>query len=469
LPNCVEHWQAYLAASKIGCWFLSNHVDFGPAETKAILEHIDPTIAIIVADWHGRDLAGWYKEYQKDHPRLKKIYVIGPDVPEGTVSVDELLNPKIMEKYEPQDLDALKVGVYEPWLIMETSGTTGLPKLVVHGSYYFQTFFGCMTERAGFRNYDRCLLLGPLSGTTGKAYGIGMPLHAATTIVYLTEYSDEAICRITEEEGITVWGGIPTLGERSIFGEIAQKYDLSSMKLFASAGAPISQEISSKLMDRGVKIINGYGTTEAGAAGLLSITSTREEVLGTVGQRPEGHGVALVDSEGNEVQEGEVGEVYIWNIHHGYYNQPEYQAEAWVQDGKWKGWNRTGDLGRFDKKGNLSIVGRSKDMILRGALNIFPKEIEDILSSHPRIREIAIVKMPDPILREKACAFVTLKKGEQLTLSEVNAFLESKGLAKMKYPERLEVIEAMPMGVGGKINKLDLEKSIAQKVQDETK
>lgn len=467
LPNCIEHYYAFIAASKIGCWFLSNHVDFGQTETKGILEHVKPTIAIIVADWHGRDIARWYKEYQKQHPELKKIYVVGENVPEGTESVSELLNPKIMEKFIPEDLDALKVGVYDPWLILETSGSTGLPKLVVHGSYYFQTFMGSYSEKANFTSRDRTLLFGPLSGTAGKAY-VWMPLHVGATVVFQTHYSDESALLLTEEEKITVWGGVPALGERALLGSFAEKYDLSSLIKFASAGGPISKEISSLLIDKGVKVINAYGTTESGGIASLNYWMNKDELLHTIGTPPAGHKIVLVDSEGNEVPQGDIGEVYIWSMHHGYYNQPEYQAEAWIEGGKWKGYQRTGDLGKFDERGHLVLSGRSKDMILRGALNIFPREIEEILITHPKISQVAIVKMPDPVLHERACAFVALNEGEQLTLGEVATFLGNKGLAKMKYPERIEIIDEIPFGVAGKIDKLKLEKLIAKKIKEES-
>ncbi|MGV8057003.1 MAG: class I adenylate-forming enzyme family protein [Smithellaceae bacterium] len=468
LPNCLEHYYSFLAASKIGCWHLSNHVDFGPAETKAILEHIEPDIAIIVPSWRGRDIAGWYKEYQKAHPSLKHIFVVGDVVPEGMKPASELLNPKIKELYKESDLDDLRINTFEPWMLLETSGTTGMPKIIMQDSSFFQSHDIAIAERFNFTSYDRMLLFGPMSGTTGKRFTTAFALWGGTCSILITEYSDEAACRLTEEEKATIWGGIPTLGERALSGPLAEKYDLSSMRTFPSGGAPVSQEVSSKLLAKGVKIFTSYGTTEVGGVAQTNLTHSSEEMLRSAGTVREGCHVAIVDTEGNEVPQGETGEIYAWGIHHGYYKQPEFDKESWVAEGKWEGYQRTGDLGRFDERGFLYIVGRTKDMILRGAQNIFPKEIEDVLIGHPSIHQVAIVKMPDPILHEKACAYVVLNKGKQLTLDDIKQFLDGKGMQRIKFPERLEIIDEMPVNVGGKVNKKELEKNIAEKIKNES-
>ena len=469
LPNCIEHWYSYLAASKIGCWHLSNHVDFGPEETLQILEHVEPDIAIIVPTWHGRDILGWYKKYQEEHPGLKHIFVVGDPIPAGTEPVSDLLDGDVKEKYSNEDLDALRLGLYEPWFLLETAGTTGMPKLIIHDSYIFHSHDICLVERFNYNHYDRCLVLGPLSGSTPKRWGIAQTVYSGATTILLTEFIDEDACRLTEEEKITMWIGIPTLGERALTGPFAEKYNLGSLRTIASGGAPVSFEVASRLIDKGIKVINAYGTSESGGCVVPSFLQSKEELFYSVGKPLEGYDVAIVNSEGNRLPQGETGEVYIWTVHHGYYRQPELEKEAWIQEGPWKGYQRTGDLGYFDEQGNLHIVGRVKDMILRGAQNIFPKEIEDLLISYPKIHQVSIVRMPDPVLHEKACAFVVPKTGEQFTFEEMISFLETKGVAKFKYPERLEIVEELPMTVGGKVSKQILEQNIAEKLKKEGK
>jgi len=159
-----------------------------------------------------------------------------------------------------------------------------------------------------------------------------------------------------------------------------------------------------------------------------------------------------VDDEGNEVPQGGMGEVWGSGpcCSSGYYNDQEATRQAWTEDG----WFRTGDLGMIDEKGNLVIVGRKKDMIIRGGANIYPIEVENLLITHPKILQVAIVKMPDPVMGEKACAYVVPRQGQNFTFDEMISFLKAKEIALYKLPERLEIVDAMPMvGGGQKVDK----------------
>lgn len=173
----------------------------------------------------------------------------------------------------------------------------------------------------------------------------------------------------------------------------------------------------------------------------------------------------MVDEKGKEVPCGEVGLVTATGPHciSGYYNDPEATRKSW-EEGRFK----LGDIGRLDEEGRLQLIGREKDVIIRGGQNIFPKEIEDLLIQDPKIAEVAIVKMPDREMGEKACAYIVTKPGERLTFEEMVSFLKGKGIAKFKLPERLEIVDALLLVPGGnKVNKRLLEEEIAQKLKKE--
>ena len=211
-------------------------------------------------------------------------------------------------------------------------------------------------------------------------------------------------------------------------------------------------------------IINGYGSTESASLTLGSIAQSREARLASVGKPLDGNETKLIDDEGQVVPQGSVGEIIVRGPHRTgvFYNDPELTKESWRD-----GWFHVGDLAKFDAEGNLMLVGRKSDMIIRGGQNIYPREVEDILIQHVKIEQAAIVRMPDAIMGEKACAYVVASPGQQLSFQEMLTFLEGKRVAKYKWPERLEIVCEFPMASGEKVNKKILEHDVTMKLRQE--
>ncbi|MFQ5826608.1 MAG: AMP-binding protein, partial [Dehalococcoidia bacterium] len=178
-----------------------------------------------------------------------------------------------------------------------------------------------------------------------------------------------------------------------------------------------------------------------------------------------GNEVKLVDGSGREVPRGEVGEIMARGptMDFAYFRDPEATWQTWTRDG----WHKLGDLGKMDERGYLSIVGRQSDMIIRGGQNIYPVEIENLLHTHPRVSAAAVVRMPDRIMGERACAYVVPKPGEKLTFEEMVSFLREQRIATYKLPERLETLERLPLAGGQKVDKKVLEQDIAEKLKAE--
>jgi acyl-CoA synthetase (AMP-forming)/AMP-acid ligase II len=188
----------------------------------------------------------------------------------------------------------------------------------------------------------------------------------------------------------------------------------------------------------------------------------------TAGRPVPGVEVKLVDDEGKEVSPGGVGEVWVRGptFVSGYYRDAEATAQMWTQDG----WFKMGDLGKWDYRGNVAIVGRKKDMIIRGGQNIYPVEIENLLILHPKVSAVAVVGMPDPVMGEKACAYIVPKSGETFTFEEMVSFLKSKNIALFKIPERLEIVERLYMVADNqKVDKKVLQQDIREKLRAEGK
>jgi|MudIll2142460700_1097286.scaffolds.fasta_scaffold06710_2 acyl-CoA synthetase (AMP-forming)/AMP-acid ligase II len=467
LPNVIENYYASIFISKLSLVYLCAQVELGEKDTKGTLEAVNPDVTIVVPSYHERDIAKWHLEYQKDHPSLKYIFVVhkpGESIPEGTRSFTELLNPDIRKLWDDTDLDYFKTDPFEPLHVIPSGGTTGIPKPCISSQATFQATIHDIYSKAGFVAYDSCLIFGPMNGGTGRIIGVWTTVMAGAKAILLTEYNEKDSCMLTEDEKVNKWICNPALMIRSASSPYFDQYDLSSLRSISYAGAPFPIEIADKLWSRGVRIGGCYGSMSVPSAGMVSITENNKDVsIGTSGLVPPGDEYKIVDAKGDELPPGEVGEVWIWSAHQGFYNNPEMTRESYDENG----YQHTGDIGFKDERGGIKIVGRSTDMILRGGANIYPKEIEDLLSKHPKVREIAVVPMPDKLLGEKACAYVVPMENAKITLKELTNYLQEKNVTKYKWPERLEIIAEMPISTGGKITKARLKEDIVEKLKKE--
>jgi len=219
----------------------------------------------------------------------------------------------------------------------------------------------------------------------------------------------------------------------------------------------------------GARVLTVLGMLDAGILCSTSWDDPTEVRRTSVGKPFPGNEVKLMNASGQEVSEGEVGQI-MWrgaSAHPGYYKNPDAMNSAWV--GLPDGWYQTGDLGKLDKAGNLYLVGREKDIIRRGGASIFPAELESLLATHPKVRSVAVAAMPDPIYGEKTCAFVIPRPGQTFTFEEMVDFLRSKKLASFKLPERLELMEELPYVAGGdRVLRRKLTALISQKLKEES-
>ncbi|MFC1906126.1 class I adenylate-forming enzyme family protein [Chloroflexota bacterium] len=287
-------------------------------------------------------------------------------------------------------------------------------------------------------------------------------------VVLLERFGAEEALKLIEQEKVTFATGVPAQLVMMVKHPNFSKYDLSSLRAFYYAGAhlpyTVAEEVEQKM---GCRIVAQYGNMETGFSCTTCFDDPPEVRRESVGRplRPKDQ-LKLVDERGLEVPRGKVGELIIkesrTSFH--YYKETKLNHNTIEPDG----WYHLGDLGKFDNKGNLYIVGRKKDMIIRGGRNIFPAEIESILITYPKVVNATVVGMPDPVMGEKACAFVILKTGSTLIFDEMVAFLNGKGLAKYKLPERLEIVDSFPMsGDGQKVLKRVLIEKITGQLKAE--
>ena len=294
-------------------------------------------------------------------------------------------------------------------------------------------------------------------GAAGTLTYFAAPIAGAKTVM-LEEFTPEGALELIEKEKATAIGVVPTHLVRMLEADY-KKYDLSSLRFIRSAGGYLSPQVAEEAEEAfGASITSDLGTQDKGSVSGCSVEDSKELRRRTVGRMLPGNKVRLVDEEGNVVPDGEPGILYFRGPHApaGYYRDEELTATVFDEDG----WCTTEDIVKFDE-GCLWILGRAKDMIIRGGQNIYPAEVEGLLNEHPKVSSVAIVGYPDRAMGEKCCAYVIPKPGETFTFEEMVSFLKEKQLAMFKLPERLEVVAEFPaVGDSGKVNKETLKKMI---------
>lgn len=468
LPNCVELWLLVMACEKAGIRSLTALRTLRHKEMEYIMKHVEPVGVVITPEFRGFDFFRMVKDINSNLPGLKHIFSVGDSCPEGSISINQMGHQPLEQEYPPDYLGTISFGPREVGQIRLTTGTTGSPKgvetpvgAIVYGGRI-------IIEKYDLRPSDVGIVLSPSAGGPNATTYFAAPLVAAK-IVVLERFDAEEALKLIEREKVTYIPGVPAMLEMMIRHPNYNNYDLSSVRLIISAGAPLPYQLGLEV-EKAMRcpIVQMYGIRETGGISTSQPDEAQDERLLTVGQPFSGTVVRLVNDAGKDMAGGEIGELWAKGpgFVMGYYNDPEATGQSWTEDG----WVKTGDLGRYNDKGNIVIVGRKKDMILRGGENIFPVEIENILINHPKVSQIAIVDMPDKVMGERCCAYVVLKPGQQFALDEMVSFLKEKNLAMYKLPERLEILDKLPMvAEGQKVDKNALRQDIVKKLRAEGK
>jgi non-ribosomal peptide synthetase component E (peptide arylation enzyme) len=465
LYNSVELNLIRLACEKAGILLAIVPYTFRHNEIEGVLKQVEAKGVFIPYEFRGFNYFEMYKEIFSRVKSLRYTFVIGEDVPDNAISVQKMMVPNV-KSLSDRNLDQYKFSPFEFEEIMTTSGTTGVPKCV--------EWTGC-ARLAQARQYIKKLnlnrkdVIAAFSPSTGAATEClvyrAAPQVAAKTVM-MERFSPEEACQLIERERITVVGIVPTMIVRLLEYPGLQHHDLSSLRILVSTASILPYQVAKEAEERlGCYICQGYGSIDSGAVTMCGIDEPQEARWQTVGSPFPGGEVKLVNVEGEEVPLGEIGIVTVAGptCVGGYYKDPEATKQAW-QGGRFK----MGDLGVFDNKGRLKIMGRERDIIIRGGQNIYPKEIEDQLIQHEKIAEVAIVRMPDPQMGEKACAYIVPKPQQRVTFEEIVSFLRGKRIAPFKIPERMEIVENLPLVPGGnKVDKRKLEQEITQKLKSE--
>lgn len=471
-PNCAYGFLARIACERAGLINITVMPYLRHKELTHIIEKIDPRAIIVPGIYRKFNYLEMVNELRQDHKNLKYAFLLDDTIPgpypPDTYSLMDIAREPWEEKVNPGVLQSRRFhSTGDVGALTSTSGTTGVPKIVEWPLAPRVMTSKCRCEIWKLTGDDSAMAVAPFAGgAAGTLTYFAAPLVGAK-IVLLEEFTPAGALEMIAKEKATCIGVVPTHIIRMLEEDLS-KYDLSSLRFIRSAGGYLPPKVAMEAEERlGGRITSDLGTQDVGSVSGCSIDDPGDVRRRTVGKPLRGNKIRLVDENGKEVPEGDPGILYLRGPHSpaGYWRDPEATRDVFDDDN----WTTTGDIVKLEE-GRVWIMGRQKDMIIRGGQNIYPAEIEGLLNEHPKVAAIAIVAMPDPEYVERACAYVLPKAGETFSFEEMVSFLKSRKLAMYKLPERLEIIDAMPtVGDSGKIDKKVLKKDIEDKVKAEGK
>jgi long-chain acyl-CoA synthetase len=445
LPNLPQFLFAYFAILKAGLVMVPLNPLLRAPEVAYHLENSDSKVLVTFELFAEEAVKG-----AADVPGVV-TYVVnlpGNDVrPKGTKHFDELYFADDTGAIEPTNADDTAVIIY-------TSGTTGKPKgaeLTHFGLYMNCTVAG---ELFGFRDDDIGLAVLPLFHVFGLSSVLNVAVRFGGTIVLVPRFDIDPVLDAIATHSCTIFSGVPTMYVAMLQADTSA-HDLSSLRVGVSGGAAIPGEVLRAFEEKfgGVVILEGYGMSETASTTTFNRSAEERKVL-SIGKPIWGVEVRVVDGHDVELPRGadHVGEIVIrgHNVMKGYYRNPAATAEAVVD-----GWLHSGDLGYCDEDGYLFVVDRKKDLVIRGGYNVYPREVEEVLFTHPAVSEAAVIGRPDDRLGEEVVAFVVLHRDGRATPDEIREYARER-LAAYKYPRDVRIVEGLPMGPTGKVLKKEL-------------
>ncbi len=451
-PNCAEWVVLQYATAKIGAILVNINPAYRSHELAYVLRQSGIKLLVSAESFKTSDYRGMIDEVRSDAPDLERVIYL------GTQDWDRLLDAGAVSNREALAARSVTLAFDDPINIQYTSGTTGFPKgaTLSHHNILNNGFF--IGEGCRYTEQDRVCIPVPFYHCFGMVLGnLACTTHGACIVIPAPGFEPAATLAAVQAEKCTSLYGVPTMFIAELALPDFSSYDLSSLRTGIMAGSPCPVEVMKRVltemhMDE-VEIC--YGMTETSPVSTQTRTDDdMERRVATVGRVHPHVEIKVIDPEtGLVVPRGTHGELCTrgYSVMLGYWNEPEKTAEA-IDAGRWM---HTGDLAVMDDAGYLNIVGRIKDMVIRGGENVYPREVEEFLYTHPDIEDVQVVGVPDVKYGEELCAWVKLRPGSELTGEQVREFCTGK-IAHYKIPRYVRVTQDFPMTVTGKVQKFKM-------------
>lgn len=465
LPNGPEFVLAYFALTRIGAIPVTALRAHRHSEIRHFLTASGATAYVIPDRIGSFDYRAMAREVGPDAPALRDVFVAGEPGP-GQIDLRELIAATLLEAAVAAALAEHDPDPAEVATMLLSGGTTSLSKLIprTHEDYVLNARL--CGRAGGFDENTVFMAILPL----GHNYNLASPGMLGTfyyggTVVLAASGDPAEVFSLVQRERVTAIAAVVPLISNWLNSPVPDGFDLSSLRVIQNGGARLAPELRGRMRERfGCLPQEIYGTAE-GLINMVPLDASDEMLLNSSGVPVcEDDEIKVLDDDGNEVADGESGELVTRGPYtiQGYYRAPEKQAEAFTSDGFY----RMGDIVRKQGR-HVFTEGRRKDLINRGGEKISCEEVENLIFGHPRVKAVTLVAMPDPVFGEKACAFVITRDGQGLEFGELIDFLRAQKIASFKLPERLEVVSEFPLSPVGKILKRQLREMIAAKMEGE--
>lgn len=467
--NTPEWILTLFAAAKIGAVLVTVNTNFKIFELEYLLRQSDTKLLVMIGGFKNNDYVATVNELlpelkttsgeiESEHlPFLKRVVFAGKETPEGMLNFEDL---KILGGDFPVEIyeeNKKTLNTHDVVNMQYTSGTTGFPKGVMLTHYNILNNGKTIGDGMKFTKNDKLCITVPFFHCFGLVLAMMACITHGTTMVPVERYGPVPVMNAISVEKCTAVHGVPTMFIAMLEHAQFNNFDFSSLRTGIMAGSPCPIEVMKKVIDKMNmrEIVIVFGQTEASPGCTMTTTSDSiDKRVNTVGRAFPGVECKIIDPEsGEELPINTPGEFCArgYNIMKGYYKMPEATAQAIDKDG----WLHTGDLCTVDEDGYYKVVGRIKDMIIRGGENIYPKEIEECLYTCDKVSDVQVIGVPSEAYGEEVMACVILKEGEEMTEEEVKEFVGAR-MAKHKVPRYVRFVDSFPTNAAGKIQKFKM-------------
>ena len=476
--NVPQWYIAFWATTKIGAVLVTMNTAYKISEAEYLLKQSDTHTIIMVDGFRDSNYSKIIAElcpelentekgkplHAKRLPFLRNVITVGFKQ-KGCITWEEAIDRASSVPVEEVYRMAAAVDKDDVCNMQYTSGTTGFPKGVMLTHYNVVNNGKCIGDRMDLSTADRMMIQVPMFHCFGMVLAMTASMTHGATLLPLPYYAPKPALACINSERITAFHGVPTMFIALLEHEDFPKTDFSYMRTGIMAGSPcpisVMQDVIEKMHMDEITIV--YGQTEASPGCTMSSTDDSIEVrVGTVGRALPEIECKIVDPETGEDCPDEVTGEFVargYNIMKGYYKMPKATAAAIDKDG----WLHTGDLACRTPEGNYRITGRLKDMIIRGGENIYPKEIEEFIYTHPKVKDVQVIGVPDEQYGEEIMACIILKDGEEMTEAEMKSYINDH-MARHKVPRYIDFVTEFPMNVAGKILKYKMRENAIEKL-----